>query len=85
VELILFLVFGLVVGVIARLVVPGRERGGFLASIVIGVLGSFLGGFLGRELGFYAQGQAAGFLMSVVGAIVLLVAYHAISRKTAGS
>jgi uncharacterized membrane protein YeaQ/YmgE (transglycosylase-associated protein family) len=85
VQLILFLVFGLVVGVIARLVVPGRQPGGFFASIVIGVLGSFLGGFVGRGLGFYGQGQTAGFLMSVFGAIVLLVVYHAVSRKTAGS
>jgi uncharacterized membrane protein YeaQ/YmgE (transglycosylase-associated protein family) len=85
VQLILFLVFGLVVGVIARLVVPGRKPGGFFASIVIGVLGSFLGGFVGRGLGFYGQGQTAGFLMSVFGAIVLLVVYHAVSRKTAGS
>jgi uncharacterized membrane protein YeaQ/YmgE (transglycosylase-associated protein family) len=83
-HLLLFLVFGLVVGVIARLIAPGREGGGWAVSILIGVLGSYVGGFLGRITGLYGEGQAAGFLMSIVGAVVLLVAYHAIgSRRTA--
>jgi uncharacterized membrane protein YeaQ/YmgE (transglycosylase-associated protein family) len=75
------LVFGLIVGVVARFIVPGRESGGWPTSIVIGVLGSFVGGYLGRALGMYRTGGAAGFLMSVLGAIVLLVAYHALSGR----
>ncbi|HWP05096.1 MAG TPA: GlsB/YeaQ/YmgE family stress response membrane protein [Polyangiaceae bacterium] len=76
----MFLLFGLVVGVIARLLVPGREAGGWLTSIVIGVLGSFVGGFLGQLLGV-GDGRPAGFLLSLLGAVVLLVAYHALGRR----
>jgi uncharacterized membrane protein YeaQ/YmgE (transglycosylase-associated protein family) len=82
-NILLFLVFGLVVGVIARWIVPGRESGGWLTSIVIGVLGSFVGGFLGRTLGVLASGQTGNFVMSVIGAVVLLAGYHAITRRGA--
>ena len=84
-QLFLFLIFGLIVGVIARLIVPGREPGGWGTSILIGVLGSFVGGFLGRLVGVYGEGRPAGFLMSVVGAIVLLVGYHAIGGRRASA
>ena len=80
-SLILFLVFGLVVGVIARFLVPGREPGGGLVSMGIGIAGSFLGGFLGRAIGLYREGEPAGFLMALLGAILLVVAYHAISYR----
>jgi len=80
-HLLLFLFFGLVVGVIARLLVPRREPGGWMVSIVIGVLGSFLGGFLGRVLGIYRDGQAAGLILSVMGSVVLLLGYNAIARR----
>jgi uncharacterized membrane protein YeaQ/YmgE (transglycosylase-associated protein family) len=80
---LLFLLFGLVVGVVARLIVPGREGGGWITSLVIGVLGSFVGGFLGRAFGWYGEGQAAGFLMSLAGAVVLLIGYHAVARRSA--
>jgi uncharacterized membrane protein YeaQ/YmgE (transglycosylase-associated protein family) len=55
---------------------PGKDPGGFFATILIGIAGSFIGGWLGRTLGLYAAGQSAGFLMSVVGAIVLLMGYR---------
>jgi uncharacterized membrane protein YeaQ/YmgE (transglycosylase-associated protein family) len=84
-HLLLFLVFGLVVGVIARLIAPGREGGGWVVSILIGVLGSYVGGFLGRITGLYREGEAAGFLMSVIGAVVLLVAYHALVSRRASA
>jgi len=84
-HLLLFLVFGLVVGVIARLITPGREGGGWVVSILIGVLGSYVGGFLGRITGLYREGEAAGFLMSVIGAVVLLVAYHALVSRLAST
>ena len=75
-NLLLILLFGLIVGVVARLIVPGRESGGWIASIALGIFGSFLGGWLGRLMGVSAEGQPAGFVMSVVGAVVLLLGYH---------
>ena len=80
-DLLLFLVFGLVVGALARLVVPGKEPGGWIVSMAIGVAGAFAGGLLGRVLGFYREGESAGFIMSLLGAIVLVVAYQAIARR----
>jgi len=80
-SLILFLLFGLIVGVVARFIVPGREPGGWVVSILLGIAGSFVGAFLGRALGFYREGQPAGFIMSVLGAVLLVVAYHAISGR----
>ena len=80
-HLLYFLLFGLIVGAIARFVVPGRESGGWPTSILIGILGSFVGGFLGRMLGMYGERQSAGFLMSVFGAVVLLASYHIIARR----
>lgn len=81
-EILLFLLFGLVVGTLARFLVPGREPGGWGVSILFGLGGAMVGGFLGRLLGFYQQGQPAGFLMSLLGAILLVAGYHAIARRT---
>ena len=78
---ILFLVFGLIVGAVARLIVPGKDPGGWVISMVLGVLGSFLGTYLGRGLGWYQDGEPAGFLMSLVGAIILVAGYHAITHR----
>jgi uncharacterized membrane protein YeaQ/YmgE (transglycosylase-associated protein family) len=80
-HLLIFLVFGLIVGALARLIVPGTEPGGWIISMVLGVLGSFLGTFLGRGLGWYQDGEAAGFLMSLIGAIVVVASYHAIAHR----
>lgn len=81
-NLILFLIFGLVVGALARVIVPGREPGGWLVSLALGVAGAFLGGFIGRALGFYdADVTTGGFVMSLIGAIVLVAIYHAIVRR----
>jgi len=79
-HLILFLVFGLIVGALARLIVPGKEPGGWVVSMVLGVLGSFLGGYVGQALNLYREGEPAGFLMSLLGAVLLVVGYHAIMR-----
>lgn len=84
-HLLYFLVFGLIVGVIARALVPGREPGGWVMSIFIGLLGSLVGGFLGRVFGFYGDAQPAGWLMSIIGAVVLLLGYHAIARRRAST
>ncbi len=80
-SLILFLVFGLIIGSLARLIVSGSEPGGWVVSIAIGVAGSFAGGLLGRAFGFYRYGESAGFVMSLLGAVCLLVIYHAIARS----
>jgi uncharacterized membrane protein YeaQ/YmgE (transglycosylase-associated protein family) len=78
-----WIVFGLIVGAVAKLLMPGRDPGGFIVTILLGIAGAVLGGFLGRALGWYGEGDAAGFLMSLVGAIVLLAIYRmAIGRRT---
>jgi uncharacterized membrane protein YeaQ/YmgE (transglycosylase-associated protein family) len=76
-----WIVFGLVVGVVAKLLMPGRDPGGFVVTIFIGVVGALLGGFLGRRLGLYGEGDPVGFVMAVLGAILLLWIY----RRTATS
>lgn len=82
-HLIIFLVFGLIVGAVARFLVPGKESGGWVLSTILGVAGSFAGAFLGRAMGFYREGEPAGFLMSVLGAIVLVVLYHVVVGRRA--
>ena len=78
-----WIIFGLIVGLIAKLFHPGRDPGGFIVTALIGIAGSLLGGFVGRAIGLYGPNQGAGLIMSVVGAIVLLVIYHAIAvRRT---
>ena len=75
-EILLWIVFGLVVGVVARFLMPGADPGGIIMTIVLGIIGALLGGWLGRVLGIYREGEAAGFVMAVVGAIVILVLYR---------
>ena len=78
-----WILFGLIAGVIAKLVMPGRDPGGFIVTILLGIAGAFLGGFLGRALGFYGEGEAAGMLMSILGAIILLAIYRmVVGRRT---
>lgn len=80
-HLIAFLIFGLIVGALARLIVPGKEPGGWGISLLLGVAGSFLGGFIGRALGLYRNGETGGFFVSLLGAIILVGAYHAFMRR----
>ena len=81
-HIIVFLIFGLIVGALARLIVPGREPGGWVISLVLGVAGSFLGAFAGRAIGLYdATTRTGGFFMSLLGAIVLVAIYHAVARR----
>ena len=82
-SLVLFLLFGLIVGAVARLIVPGREPGGCVISMIIGVVGSFVGGFVGRAIGLYREGEPAGFFMSLLGAVLLVAAYHAFAGRRA--
>jgi uncharacterized membrane protein YeaQ/YmgE (transglycosylase-associated protein family) len=69
-------VFGLIVGVVAKLLLPGHDPGGLLVTALVGMVGGWLGGVLGRALGWYGEGHPAGFVMSVVGAMALLLAYR---------
>jgi uncharacterized membrane protein YeaQ/YmgE (transglycosylase-associated protein family) len=78
-----WILFGLVVGIIAKLLMPGRDPGGFIITALLGIAGAVLGGFIGRAFGFYGPGEAAGFLMSTLGAVVLLFIYHKLRRPTA--
>jgi uncharacterized membrane protein YeaQ/YmgE (transglycosylase-associated protein family) len=81
--LIGWIFFGLVVGVIAKLVMPGRDPGGLIVTILLGIVGAVLGGYVGRALGLYGPQDAAGFLMSLVGAIAVLTVYRlAVRRRT---
>jgi uncharacterized membrane protein YeaQ/YmgE (transglycosylase-associated protein family) len=72
---------GLVVGALAKLIMPGKDPGGIFITMLIGLAGSFLGTFLGRAIGHYQPDQSAGFLMSLVGALILLGIYHLIRRR----
>ncbi len=74
---------GLIVGAIAKLIIPGKDPGGIWVTMLIGIAGSFIGTFLGRAIGHYEPGQSAGFLMSLVGALILLGIYHLIKRQQA--
>jgi len=71
-----WIVFGLIVGIIAKLLMPGRDPGGFIITALLGIAGAVIGGFIGRAAGFYGPGEPAGFLMSTLGAVILLLVYH---------
>jgi uncharacterized membrane protein YeaQ/YmgE (transglycosylase-associated protein family) len=76
-----WIVFGLVVGIIAKLLMPGRDPGGFIITILLGIAGALIGGFIGRAMGFYGPEQSAGWLLSIGGAIVLLALYRMLVRR----
>jgi uncharacterized membrane protein YeaQ/YmgE (transglycosylase-associated protein family) len=77
------LLIGLVVGAVAKLLMPGKDGGGIWITMALGIAGSLLATYLGRFLGWYQDGQAAGFIMSVLGAIVVLFIYKLIRKKAA--
>ncbi len=78
-----WILFGLIVGALAKLVMPGRDPGGIIITMLLGIAGAVIGGFLGRALGFYGPGQTAGWVMSFLGAVVLLAIYRMfIGRRT---
>ena len=74
-----WIIFGLIVGVVAKLLMPGRDPGGIIVTILLGIGGALLGGFLGRVLGWYGDGDPVGFIMAVIGAILMLFVYRKIS------
>jgi uncharacterized membrane protein YeaQ/YmgE (transglycosylase-associated protein family) len=75
------LVIGLVIGVVAKLLMPGRDPGGCIITMLIGIAGSFVASYLGEKMGWYEQGQPAGFIASVVGAMLLLLLYRLIAPR----
>ena len=75
-DILLWIVFGLVVGIVAKLIMPGNDPGGIFLTIILGVVGAMLGGWIGRVMGLYREGEAAGFIMAVVGAVVILGLYR---------
>lgn len=78
-----WILFGLVIGVIAKLLMPGRDPGGFIVTILLGIAGALVGGFIGRAIGFYGPNQGAGWIVSILGAIILLVLYRLMMRRRA--
>ena len=78
------LIVGLVVGALAKLIMPGKDPGGIIVTMLLGIAGSFIAGMIGRALGWYAAGQSAGFIASVFGAILLLAIYRVIIGRTGG-
>jgi len=71
-----WILFGLAVGIVAKFLMPGRVPGGFFITALLGIVGALVGGFLGRLLGWYGDGDPVGFVMAVVGSLVLLAAYR---------
>jgi len=77
------LLVGLIVGAIAKLLMPGKDPGGFIITILLGIAGAFIATYIGQAIGWYKAGQPAGWIMSVIGAMILLLLYRLIfKRKT---
>ena len=76
-----WILFGLVVGIIAKLLMPGRDPGGFIVTILLGIAGALLGGFLGRAMGLYGTNESAGWIVSILGAVILLAIYRMMVRR----
>ncbi len=76
------LFIGLIIGAVAKLLMPGRDPSGFFITMAIGIAGSIVATYLGRAMGLYAEGSSAGFIMSVVGAMVLLFIYHMVVNRS---
>lgn len=74
-------IIGLIAGALAKWIMPGKDPGGILVTMLLGIAGALVGGFIGRALGFYQAGEGAGLIMSVVGAILLLAVYRMVKRR----
>jgi uncharacterized membrane protein YeaQ/YmgE (transglycosylase-associated protein family) len=78
-----WIVFGLIIGAVAKLIMPGKDPGGIVVTMLLGIVGAVVGGFIGRALGMYEPGQPAGWVMATIGAIVLLAIYRVLVGKKA--
>jgi uncharacterized membrane protein YeaQ/YmgE (transglycosylase-associated protein family) len=83
-HLLWMIVIGLIVGALAKLIMPGHDPGGIIVTILLGIGGSILAGLIGRSVGWYRAGEPAGFIASIVGAVVILAIYRLIIGRTAG-
>lgn len=83
--ILMTIVIGLVVGVIAKLLMPGKDPGGFIITTLLGIAGALVARFVGQALGLYTEGEPAGFIASVLGAILLLLVYRLLRRGSASS
>ena len=81
--IISLILLGLLVGMAGKLLMPGKDPGGILVTIIIGIAGSIGATFLGQLVGWYKQGQSAGFIMSILGAVLILWIYRMIKRRAA--
>jgi uncharacterized membrane protein YeaQ/YmgE (transglycosylase-associated protein family) len=79
-HMLITLIVGLVVGALAKLVMPGKDPGGVLITMLLGVAGAFIASLLGRSLGWYTVGEGPGIIASVVGAVILLAIYRMVAR-----
>ena len=77
------IIIGLIVGIVAKFLMPGRDPGGFVITAIIGIVGSVIATYLGQALGFYRQGQSAGFIAAVIGSIILLFLYRMVTGRKA--
>lgn len=75
------IVIGFVIGLIAKLLMPGRDPGGFIITILLGIAGSFVATYIGQRLGWYREGQPAGFIGAILGAVLILIVYRLIKRR----
>ncbi|MEO5970731.1 MAG: GlsB/YeaQ/YmgE family stress response membrane protein [Bdellovibrionia bacterium] len=81
-QVIGYIIFGFIVGLIARALLPGRQHMGLAITSILGIVGSLLAGWLGRGLGWYGPDDGAGFIMSTAGAVLVLFLYHMIARRS---
>jgi uncharacterized membrane protein YeaQ/YmgE (transglycosylase-associated protein family) len=81
-SLLYTLLIGLIVGALAKFIMPGRDPGGIIVTILLGIAGAFVARFLGQALGMYTEGEAAGFIASLIGAILLLLLYRMFTKRT---
>jgi uncharacterized membrane protein YeaQ/YmgE (transglycosylase-associated protein family) len=84
-HLLWIIIIGFIAGAVAKFLMPGKDPGGFLITTALGVGGALIATYLGRLIGWYQEGQSAGFIAAVVGAIIVLVAYRVIRKKQAAS
>jgi uncharacterized membrane protein YeaQ/YmgE (transglycosylase-associated protein family) len=80
-----WILFGLIVGALAKLVMPGKDPGGIIVTILLGIVGAVVGGFLGRMLGIYQEGETAGYIAAFLGAVLVLWLYRLFTRRRAGA
>ena len=76
-----WIVIGLLAGGVAKLLMPGKDPGGCLITILLGIAGAFLAGWLGHAVGWYEQGEGAGFIAAIVGAFIILAIYRLVMRR----